>query len=167
MAISPPVDIVLDVARAASADDVAAARERLAARATTTAPSFEIAAPAAPFPAKDADATPEAFRKFEAMMLQSFIQSMLPEESEAVFGKGLAGDMWRSMMAEKIAGVMADSGGIGVADRILKNYYGRGEDQAALDTAGRSLVTQSILHEAQRMALQPGRSDADASLFDS
>lgn len=168
MAISPPVDIVLDVARAASADDVAAARERLAARATTTAaPGFEIASPAAPLPTKDANATPEVFRKFEAMMLQSFIQSMLPEESEAVFGKGLAGDMWRSMMAEQIAGVMADSGGIGVADRILKNYYGRGEDQAALDAAGRSLVTQSILHEAQRMALQPGRSEADTSLFDS
>lgn len=168
MAISPPVDIVLDVARAASADDVAAARERLAARATSTAaPGFEIAAPAAPFPARDANAMPEVFRKFEAMMLQSFIQSMLPEESEAVFGKGLAGDMWRSMLAEQIAGVMADSGGIGVADRILKNYYGRGEDQATLDAAERSLVTQSILHEAQRMALQPGRSEADTSLFDS
>lgn len=168
MAISPPVDIVLDVARAASADDVAAARERLAARVSATgAPAFDVAAPAAPFPTKDADATPEAFKKFEAMMLQSFIQSMLPEEGEAVYGKGLAGDMWRSMMAEQIAGVMADSGGIGVADRILKNYYGRSEDQAALDAAGRSLVTQSILHEAQRMALQPGRADTDTSLFDS
>lgn len=168
MAISPPVDIVLDVARAASADDVAAARERLAARVSTAnTPGFEVASPAAPLPARHADATPEAFRKFEAMMLQSFIQSMLPEESEAVFGKGLAGDMWRSMMAEQIAGVMADSGGIGVADRILKNYYARNEDQAALDGAGRSLVTQSILHQAQRMALQPDLAGTDTGLFDS
>ncbi len=117
LAISPLAEIGLERARAARLDADRLAREIAPAR------DFTVEPPAPPRPAAGADPTPEAFRKFEAMMLQSFIQSMLPEDSEAVYGKGLAGDMWRSLMAEKIADVMADSGGIGVADRILKTYY--------------------------------------------
>jgi Rod binding domain-containing protein len=58
--------------------------------------------------------------------------------------------MWRSMMAEQIAGVMAERGGIGVADRILASHYGRMADAQA-----DGLNIESALHEAKRMALQP------------
>ena len=34
-------------------------------------------------------------------MLQTFIQNMLPKDAEAVYGKGMAGDMWKSLMAEQ------------------------------------------------------------------
>ena len=56
------------------------------------------------------------------MVLQTFIQNMLPKDGEAVYGKGMAGDMWKSLMAEKMAQVMAERGGIGIADRMLGQY---------------------------------------------
>ena len=31
------------------------------------------------------------------------MQAMLPKDAETVYGKGVAGDMWKSMMAEKLA----------------------------------------------------------------
>ena len=63
-------------------------------------------------------ATAEPFRKFEAFILQTFFQELLPENTESVFGKGFAGDVWKSMMAEKLADVVAKSGGIGIADLL-------------------------------------------------
>lgn len=67
--------------------------------------------------------TPESYKRFEAMVLQTFVQNMLPREGSAVYGKGMAGDMWKSMMAEQIAGVMAERGGIGIADKMLGGQY--------------------------------------------
>ncbi len=32
------------------------------------------------------------------MVLQTFIQNMLPKNTEGVYGEGLSGDMWKSMM---------------------------------------------------------------------
>ena len=50
--------------------------------------------------------------------MQTFIQSMLPKNAKHVFGKGLAGDIWRSMLAEKLANEMARSGQVGLAKRL-------------------------------------------------
>ncbi len=61
---------------------------------------------------------PDAPQDFEALVLQSFIQEMLPKKSEQVFGGGVAGDIWRSMLAEKLAAEVAERGGIGIADII-------------------------------------------------
>lgn len=63
-------------------------------------------------------ATAETFKKFEAFVLQTFIQEMMPENTESVFGKGFAGDVWKSMLAEKMAEVVAKHGGIGIADLL-------------------------------------------------
>ena len=64
--------------------------------------------------------TPETYRKFEAMVLQNFIKSMLPSDSSEVYGEGTVGDVWKGMMAEQIANSMAKSGGIGIADRMMR-----------------------------------------------
>lgn len=61
------------------------------------------------------------------MVLQTFIQNMLPEDGAAVYGNGMAGEMWKSMLAEKIAGVMAERGGIGIAGRMLGERYAAAE----------------------------------------
>lgn len=126
MAISPPSDIVLDVARAASPADVHEARARLVRHA---------GASAGPFPAADSPilsrtagaAAPDAdagnFKRFEAMVLQTFIQNMLPKDAEGVYGKGLAGDMWKSQLAEHVANVVADNGGIGIAKSLAAEHY--------------------------------------------
>src|SRR5690606_36863105 len=66
---------------------------------------------------------PASFKRFEAMVLQTFIQNMLPRDSASVYGKGMAGDMWKSLLAEKDAEVMAERGGIGIAYRVLGERY--------------------------------------------
>jgi Rod binding domain-containing protein len=60
----------------------------------------------------------EAFRQFESFVLQSFIETMLPKNAESVFGKGTAGGIWKSMLAEKLADQISRNGGVGIAQRI-------------------------------------------------
>ena len=38
----------------------------------------------------------EVYRKFEAFILQSFVETMLPKDSEELFGKGTAGSVWNN-----------------------------------------------------------------------
>ena len=65
------------------------------------------------------------------MVLQTFIQTMLPKDAEAVYGKGMAGDMWKSLLAEQLGDAMAERGGIGIADRVLGDHYIEGETKLA------------------------------------
>lgn len=69
-------------------------------------------------PSTKAGKAAEAFRQFEAFVLQSFIETMLPKNAEVVFGKGSAGAIWKSMLAEKLADQISRSGGVGIAQRI-------------------------------------------------
>ena len=69
-------------------------------------------------PSAKAGKAAEAFRQFEAFVLQSFIETMLPKNAEVVFGKGSAGAIWKSMLAEKLADQISRSGGVGIAQRI-------------------------------------------------
>jgi len=65
---------------------------------------------------------PDAAEKFEAFVLQSFIQEMMPETSEGVFGSGISGDFWKSMMSEKIAEQVAARGSLGIADAVRAGH---------------------------------------------
>ena len=53
-----------------------------------------------PRPGASAIRMPSA--QLEAFVLQTFIQSMLPKNATHVFGKGTAGEVWKSMLAEKL-----------------------------------------------------------------
>lgn len=64
------------------------------------------------------DNAPDAAQKFESFVLQTFIQEMMPKQAEGVFGSGVAGDFWRSMMAEKMAEQVAERGELGIADLV-------------------------------------------------
>jgi hypothetical protein len=147
LAISPPSDIVLDVLRAADPLQTRAAAERLnslavagtsevsetfedvfetvqagtaellpfdAAGALTQLRNQEILTTARPL---DPGGKAEPYVRFEAFVLQSFIESMLPK-SEAVFGPGNTGAIWKTLLAEKLAEQFARSGGIGIADSL-------------------------------------------------
>lgn len=61
------------------------------------------------------------YRKFEAFVLQMFVESMLPKDATNVFGKGTAGTVWRSMLAEQISNEMAKGNGIGIAKQLAKS----------------------------------------------
>lgn len=60
----------------------------------------------------------EVYRKFEAFILQTFVETMLPKESEEVFGKGTAGGIWKSMLAEQLGAQLAKGKGIGIAKQL-------------------------------------------------
>jgi peptidoglycan hydrolase FlgJ len=97
--------------------------------------------------------------QFEAFVLQEFVSAMLPEQAENVYGKGLSGEMWQSMFAEKIAAQMAEHGGIGIADRLLKDYQVEGAErraiagvsdpQLAVAEGEASALAKAMLHDLQ------------------
>jgi len=153
VAINPPSDIVLDVARAVDPLQYSAASEKLSRLGQSAAaepdefsrifdtvdrsqsseaprdsnparadlrsrlPQSPLAASAKP---------PEEYERFEAFVLQSFVQSMFPKHAENIFGQGVAGEIWKSMMAEQIAGQLAKAGGIGIAREIAAAHPATG-----------------------------------------
>lgn len=167
MAISPPSDIILDVARAADPERLKVATAKLDRLADTAGTAFAslmpevseagkaVAALADAGPAADpAPSTPfdlhrarlrlqnetalasrvdaasasagnprsRALESFEAMVLSTFVGSMLPEGAEDVYGSGTAGDVWKSMLSDQLGKQMAKAGGIGIADRLLAGH---------------------------------------------
>ncbi len=145
MAISPPSDILLDVANAADPAQVRLATARLAklaadpgaeadfnkalsnvargtapAASNSTAVTANISAPlgSGQTQAKDAKT---AYQKFEALLLQQFVESMLPKDDELYGDKESAG-VYRSMMAEQFATQLSKAGGIGIAKAIASKH---------------------------------------------
>lgn len=179
MAISPPSDIVMDVARAADPMDIEAARAALTKRAGGAAGTFSVDTTGSLDTAASVDAgsilsratadkaaatadPAKKFKKFEAMVLQTFIQNMLPKDTEGVYGTGLAGDMWKSQLAERVADVMAERGGIGIAKSLLADHYmdgkrkvpigpvSNGPEKTEIDQQTR--LSTSLVQELQRKA---------------
>lgn len=73
--------------------------------------------PIRPIVAHEAQAV-SPLEKFEAFVLRSFVESMLPDADSSYFGTGTAGEVWRSMLAEQIGNEIAAGGGIGIADTL-------------------------------------------------
>jgi len=136
MSIFPATDIVSDVARAANPRKLQASMARLNnAAAASARPSVSFAAnmqamhvsgssPTPPSLSRGADSVapnPDetrspsvtAGKKFEAFILQSWLETFLPKEESGIFGSGGAAGVWRSMMAEQLGVQLADAGGIG------------------------------------------------------
>lgn len=84
-------------------------------------PSASVGAALANRPGRVREA-PDAAQKFEAFVLQTFIQEMLPKEAEGVFGSGVSGDFWKSLMSEKMAEQVAERGNLGIADLVRKGH---------------------------------------------
>lgn len=136
-------DLIADVMKAAdpAAQRIAAARlERMAPAgdanfASAIAEEFAAAqtgqsGTAAPISGGDIATTPiirkaegsnPTYRKFEAFVLQMFVETMLPKDAEDVYGKGTAGNIWRSMLAEQIGNEMAKGNGVGIAKQLAKS----------------------------------------------
>ena len=139
MAISISSDLVLDVARAADPGRVAKAAaelnngapvgDSLAANDTGTQRSASFssylnqqASLRMPSSAANAPLSPEtkAANELETLLLQQMIEAMLPKSDGPVFGKGTAGAVWRSMMAEHVARQVTASGEINLAQILTR-----------------------------------------------
>lgn len=148
-------DLVLDVIRAGNPERVAKAREKLETmRASVTAPK-----PAQEFSALTGNVRPTANntrvtkagtaeQKFEAYILQNFLEAMLPKNNDAVYGAGLAGDMWKSMLAEEISSTVAANGRLGLANRLLGDVVAR-EDAKVESIAGARDSTTAVTESRQ------------------
>jgi hypothetical protein len=141
--------LVLDVVRAADPAQVQAAQEKLKAnraafRASslaeagagfgtvldqTNSPSFDAGVSRTSRAQVDPADVPKAYREYEGVFLQNFVKSMMPAESEEVYGKGLAGDMWKSMSAEQIGNVIAQGGGVGIAEQLFAQAVQRQQNR--------------------------------------
>jgi Rod binding domain-containing protein len=145
MAFNPRTDVVLEVASAADPSRAAIAAQRLNALAGPNAPAADFAADLdrAAGPGSTAttalgnaanarsrlselsggsDKLGKTKTQFEAMMLNSFVNELLPKETGEVFGQGMAGDMWRSMLAEQVSMQIAKSGKLGLARRLFATH---------------------------------------------
>ena len=147
MIVNPTNDVVLDVLDAA--DPVA--QRQATAKLDALKPSevdfaATMKAEAGKAEANKADATNfepptriikaptagESYRKFEAYVLQVFVETMLPQNDD-LFGKGTAGGVWRSMLAEQLGNQLARGKGIGIAKSLAAS---RAQAAAAPDKAG-------------------------------
>ena len=142
VAFNPRTDVVMEVLNAADPSRASLAAQRLSALADSDAPSGDFsadlgrAASAALAPLADAadarsrlteipggpDKLGQAKTQFEAMMLNSFVGELLPNDASSVFGQGTAGDMWRAMLAEQISLEIAKSGKLGLASRLFATH---------------------------------------------
>ncbi|QGM97998.1 rod-binding protein [Methylocystis parvus] len=137
MSIFPATDLISDVARAANPTKAHLALERLerasamradlarhrfdsASLTATGVTTFQHSSSSATAPKGDATA-PTAARKFEAFLLQSWLEMLLPKEETGVFGSGAASGVWRSLMAERLGEQLAQAGGIGVQKLLLQS----------------------------------------------
>ncbi len=135
MAISPVSDLILDVARAADPQKASAASRALAAGDGGAGFSAALSQTQGAV-----DAGGYAYRNggqqlsqamspakkaavgVESVLLKSFIDEMLPKDAADVFGSGTAGDVWRSMLSEKIADQVAKSGALKISERLFASH---------------------------------------------
>jgi hypothetical protein len=145
MIVTPTTDVVLDVLEAAepvaqraaaakldalkpSDGDFAATMETTAGEGAASAAADQAAAGTAQAALGSpnelqlthvikAPSSRDTYRKFEAFVLQTFVETMLPKSAD-LFGKGTAGSVWRSMLAEQLGNQLAHGKGVGIAKAL-------------------------------------------------
>lgn len=147
MSIKPPSDLILDVARNADSSLEAAATRRLEALASAGSANSEsftsaldrLGASKQPsvrtvgvglafrgqsfkVGAKTEDRTTQVAQEFEASLLGSLVNEMMPKEALNVYGQGVAGDVYKSMLAEQVGRQLAKSGALGLARRLFATH---------------------------------------------
>jgi murein DD-endopeptidase MepM/ murein hydrolase activator NlpD len=76
-------------------------------------------------------------QQFEAMFLQQLTSALNPssEESEDNVFSSTGSDMYKKMFSEQIAKIMADNGGIGLADTIMRQLREKASTTNAIPSA--------------------------------
>jgi flagellar protein FlgJ len=82
----------------------------------------------------------DATRNFEAFVIQSFLQTILPKEDRGLFGQGTAGGIWRSMLAEQLGNQIAKAGGLGLKKMLDRHWT---QQIAQAETAQAPAVRES------------------------
>ncbi len=156
MPLSPLNDIVMEVAQAADPERLNIARQRLTAGASSVLsrsgggdfdPEHGVPASPAVAPGIQGRLSSVASKsvgrsaltpaqRFEAEMLKTMIEAVLPKEGGAEFGRGPGAGIWRSMLAEGLAEQISKAGGIGL-QRIIERQLSK--PTASVEPATRTL----------------------------
>lgn len=70
------------------------------------------------------------YQGFERMVLRNLFETLLPDDGSGAFGSGPSAGVWRSMAADQMAGVYAQSGGVGIARMLEAHGTSRPDRQA-------------------------------------
>jgi Rod binding domain-containing protein len=190
MAIDPPSDIVLEVARAADPVRAAAVAKRLtnlaandAAGADFTAALNKASPPETSASAQSVDVsnlrarlanigqaqndrTKQAQVQFESVLLNSFVSEMLPKDSPEAYGQGLAGEMWRSMLADQVSRQIAKSGTLGIGQRLFATHpMTAGSALGHVGHMGASGASAATQMSANALSAPVGADTADGSFL--
>lgn len=150
MALDPPTDIVMEVARAADPTRAAEVAQRLSAlaavspgaggdfatmlKAAGATPGLGAAATTLPTGLANmrstlamasppaTDKASKAATQFESVLINSFVSEMLPKDATQAYGQGTAGEMWRSLLSEKVSDEIAKSGSLGLSRRLFAGH---------------------------------------------
>jgi flagellar protein FlgJ len=142
MSIQPISDIILDVANAADPVKVAAVKQKLADAAggdfaalllggssagaersgaagwSAEAKSQFFSAPTGARIVDKSASADDAKRGLETLVAKMMVETMLPKEGDATFGKGTAGGVWRSMLADRLAAELTRGKGLGIMNNV-------------------------------------------------
>ena len=173
MAIKPSSDIILDVLKAADPVRAQATTQRLSAlgvggadeaddftkvldaAAQSSAPEPDMRLNAANMRDRLAALNPGALGdqkaartqvEFEASILKTFVDAILPKGETDVYGQGSAGDIWKSMLADQIARQIAKSGAFGISKRLFASHPLPGHIHPTLGSSG--AVTDAAIRGA-------------------
>lgn len=84
----------------------------------------------APRPESEAEAARDAARQFEALFLSYLYKTMRATVPESPFGEGQSGAMFEDMFTPAVGNDMAEAGGIGLADLMVR-HFGAGTTRVA------------------------------------
>lgn len=136
MSIHPSSDLVLDVVKAADPAKSLVATEKLTSLAVSDVgtdekfsavlrglgPSsselqteLERASTKSPGVMPATDMHTKVFKDLEQLVLRNLVETMLPKDSESLFGHGTAGDVWKSMLADVLSKDIGQSMDLGLA----------------------------------------------------
>lgn len=141
MSLLPASDLIIDVGRAADPSRKAEALHRLERLSFSAGdgetipdfpklpldykamhPSFHISKATNSIPLhtlpRRMDNGSVAFKKFEAFILQTWLEILLPKVNGGAFGNDQAGGLWRSLMAEQLGDQLAKSDSLGITRLI-------------------------------------------------
>ena len=163
MSLAPSTDLVLEVSRAADPARADAVKNKLVSLATGAAETtggFQAALGAtAPLsqrpgstvsPLSSLSPAKKAQRMLESAFLTQFIEEMLPKDAPEAFGQGYAGDMWRSMLAQRVADQVAASGRLGIGDRLFAGHPIEGRHDLLSPERMRGLAQADATNSAKR-----------------
>ena len=124
MGVSLPSDLVADVMRNADPSRLSAARAQLKgldANGNTAVTFQSVLAKTVNASSSKTDKDAAAYKGLEQFVLRSLFEQLLPGEDSGAFGSGPGAGIWRSMAADQMAGLYADSGGLGIAEMVQDN----------------------------------------------